>query len=123
MPSRILIVDDSEFARRLLRTVLEAAGHDVVEADGGRQALAAIANGAVDLMIADIHMPEMDGLTLVRRLRADPLHRLVPVVLLTAVASPDRGGWPRDVEVDAWLTKPVDAVEARTTVRRLLRSR
>lgn len=120
-PSTILIVDDSPFARRVLRDVLEGAGHEVLEAVDGQEALAAVEGCAVDLVIADVHMPEMDGLTLVRRLRAHPEHGVLPVVLRTALTAPDEGGWPREVEADAWLTKPLDPAEIRTTVRRLLR--
>ena len=121
LPCRILIVDDSPFARRVLREVLQGSGHEVLEAVDGQQALAIVEGHAVDLVIADVHMPAMDGLALVRRLRAHPEHRLVPIALLTAVTAPEREGWPREVEADAWLTKALDAAAVRTTVRRLLR--
>jgi len=87
MPATILIVDDSATMRALVRTALEADAHVAVEAVNGAAALAMLAHTAVDLVITDVLMPEMDGLSLTRALRADARFRAVPILVLTTEAT------------------------------------
>ncbi|MCA9972059.1 MAG: response regulator, partial [Anaerolineales bacterium] len=80
----ILIVDDSATVRRLLGFTLQKHGHTVLSAVHGGDALARLAETAVDLVIADVTMPQLDGIALLQRLRADPRSAALPVVMLTA---------------------------------------
>jgi len=82
--ARILLIDDDMLARDMLRQMLERAGYDVVEAAGGREGLQHYHATAIDLIITDILMPHMDGFSLVRRLRAEPLLSGIPVIFQTA---------------------------------------
>lgn len=121
MSARILAVDDSMTARLELRTALAADGHRVREAADGHRALAMLAAGApVDLVITDLYMPGMDGLTLVRRIRRLDRHRATPILVVTIENGDDmrqRGG---AAGASAWLVKPWQTEDLRRTVRWLL---
>lgn len=80
----ILVVDDSVTTRTLERTVLEHAGHAVVTATNGTEAWRLLEAGGVDLIVTDYEMPELDGLALLRRMRADPRFRSLPAIMVTS---------------------------------------
>jgi CheY-like chemotaxis protein len=84
----ILVVDDVDDARDLTARLFRRAGYRCVTADGGEAALAAVDAEAPHLVLLDLTMPDMDGLEVLRRLRAEPRHRGLPVVLFTAVGDP-----------------------------------
>ena len=83
-PATVLIVDDQIDARHVLRTMLEGAGCDVLEATNGAEGLNMVHQGTPDLLILDLMMPVMDGFEVLRRLRADPAWHTLPVVIVTA---------------------------------------
>jgi two-component system, chemotaxis family, chemotaxis protein CheY len=120
MSATILVVDDSKMVRRLVRGALSADDHRVVEAPGAREALAALDAQPIDLVITDVNMPEIDGLTLVRAVRARPRERFTPVLVLTTEGSEDMKQRGRDAGATGWLVKPFDAEQLRHTVRRVL---
>lgn len=119
----VLVVDDVAANREVLEGHLVELGYDVRQARDGVEALEAIDLEEPDLVLLDIDMPRLDGLTLCRRLKAHPLRRLVPVVLITALA--DRGTRLRGLAAgaDDFLTKPFDARELLVRCRVLLRDR
>ncbi len=123
MPATILIVDDSATMRALVRTALEADAHVAVEAVNGAAALAMLAHTAVDLVITDVLMPEMDGLSLTRALRADARFRAVPILVLTTEATTAVKEHGRAAGATAWLVKPFHPGTLRDTVRRALSER
>ncbi|MBP2298926.1 response regulator [Azospirillum picis] len=82
---RILIVDDAEHVRYSLRTSLEDAGHEVEEAADGEEALAKLRSGAVDLVVADVWMPRLNGIDLLQRLRT--VSPEIPVFVITGGAA------------------------------------
>ena len=124
-PSRpiVLVVDDVQANRELLEGLLDQLGYDVRQARDGMEAIEAVAAEEPDLVLLDIDMPRMDGITLCRRLKADPLRRLVPVVLITA--HQDRATRLRGLEAgaDDFLTKPFDSAELLVRTKSLLRDR
>src|SRR5216684_304488 len=87
-PARILVVDDVADNVEILRMRLSALGYEVVEATDGEQALAKVAETLPDLVLLDIMMPKIDGLEVVRRLKADTTLPFIPVILVTAKANP-----------------------------------
>lgn len=109
MKPRILVIDDSAAMRRLIRTALEGKGHVVVEAVSGREALAvlqATTGDPADLIITDLYMPGLDGLSLVRLIRRLEAHRLTPILVLTAECSDVMQRRGRAAGATAWLLKP-----------------
>jgi len=121
MPT-ILIVDDSSMMRALVRGALEADRYDVVEARDGTAALAAIEQSIPNLVITDVLMPEMDGLTLARRLRADSRFARLPILVLTTEDGDATKASGRSAGVTGWLVKPFHPDTLRDTVRRVLES-
>ena len=88
MAKRILAVDDSRTFREMLSITLKQGGHHVQEAQDGEEAQRILASATFDLVIADLNMPRLDGLGLVRAIRKSGAHRSVPVVILTTEGDP-----------------------------------
>ena len=121
--STILIVDDSDTRRALVRQALEPDGHVVIEATNGAAALAALERTPADLVITDVIMPEMDGLGFTRRLRANEAIRHIPVLILTTEATPAMKERGRAAGATGWLVKPFHPDTLRQSVRRVLADR
>ncbi len=110
---RILVVDDEPDLRGMVRLILELQGYEVVEAHHGAAALQRIGEERVDLLVTDVMMPVMSGSELVDRLRDDPAHAAIPIVVLSAS--------PHSVErADHVMRKPFAPDELRQVVRALL---
>ena len=88
--ARILVVEDDADQRQILEMVFRSAGYDVVLAGDGIEALEQIQKDAPELIVADLMMPRMDGTELVRRLKADPVRRTIPILILTVVSDLDK---------------------------------
>lgn len=106
MKKKVLTVDDSRTMRDMVSFTLKGAGYDVVEAADGQQALTVIGANKVDLVITDLNMPVMDGLTLIRRLRATPTHRTLPILMLTTEADETKKAEGRSAGATGWIVKP-----------------
>jgi two-component system, chemotaxis family, chemotaxis protein CheY len=103
---KVLTVDDSRTMRDMVSFTLRGAGYDVVEAPDGQAAMTAIAAAKVDLVITDLNMPVMDGLTLIRKLRAIPTHRSLPILMLTTEADEKKKAEGRSAGATGWIVKP-----------------
>ncbi|HSD78371.1 MAG TPA: response regulator [Solirubrobacteraceae bacterium] len=116
----ILVVDDLEQNVRLLDAVLAPRGYEVLAATSGAEALARLADSAVDLVLLDIVMPEMDGFEVCRRLRAGEATRFLPVVMITASGEHEK---VRAIEAgaDDFIAKPFDQAELLARVSSLVR--
>ena len=104
----ILIVEDNELNRDMLRRRLERRGFDVAVAGDGEAAVAAVRERRPDLVLMDMSLPDVDGWEATRRLKADEATRSIPVVALTAHAMPDDRERALDAGCDDFATKPVD---------------
>jgi cyclic di-GMP phosphodiesterase len=120
---KVLVVDDVASNRELLQGRLEDLGYDVREARDGIEALDAVAADEPDLILLDIDMPRLDGIAVCEQLKAHPLRRLIPIVILTA--SNDRGTRLRGIAAgaDDYLSKPFDPKELLIRTKVLLRQR
>jgi signal transduction histidine kinase len=121
--SRIAIVDDTEGTRFALRRTLEAAGFEVVEGACGEDALR-LSREQPDLMVLDVHLPDLSGPEVARRIKADPQTRALPILHLSAsyTEESDRA-LGLDSGADAYLTEPVDPALLLATIHALLRAR
>jgi response regulator RpfG family c-di-GMP phosphodiesterase len=117
LPLHILVVDDDPNLRALLRTSFEVADIEVDEADSARSAATKIASRHPDVVVLDVAMPGVDGITFCRGLKADPITRHIPVVLLTGDAIAESSG--RDAGADEFLRKPFSPLALLTVVERL----
>lgn len=108
MRKLVLTVDDSAAIREMLSYVLKSAGHKVIEAEDGMDGLQKALSRQVDLVITDQSMPKMDGITLVKALRALPQYKNVPILLLTTESSDSMKDEGRTAGATGWLVKPFD---------------
>lgn len=120
-PARILVVDDVADNVEILRMRLESLGYEVVVAEDGEQALQRVREDRPDLILLDIMMPKIDGLEVVRRLKADAALPFIPVILVTAKATPKDVVAGLDAGGDDYLTKPIDHGALVARVRAMLR--
>jgi DNA-binding response OmpR family regulator len=116
----VLVVDDQESLRSLIRVNLELEDIDVVEAIDGRHGVELAEQYDPDLVTLDLVMPRMDGLAAAAALRSDPRTQHAPLVMVTTSTSPAHLARARSIGVDAYLTKPFDPDELVRVVRELL---
>jgi two-component system, chemotaxis family, chemotaxis protein CheY len=116
----ILVVDDYSTSQRLLGFILRQNNHTVVTAIHGLSALEHLAKLSIDLVITDLSMPEMDGMTLLHELRADPRYLNLPVIILTGSAHEQDNARAKAAGATSFLTKPVESEELISMVNRLL---
>ncbi len=121
--ARLLVVDDAEDIRELLSLALGIAGHDVLTASDGPDALEVLSAEPIDLMVLDVSMPQMSGLEVARRVRATP-PALAPVILmLSAMTDPDDIAAGLAAGADSYATKPFSIPSLTRTVEKLLQGR
>jgi signal transduction histidine kinase len=118
---KILVVDDIELNRTLLKFHLIQSGYDVIEAESGIQAIEKANAEKPDLILMDIMMPEMDGLEATRRLKADLRTVMIPIVVVTALTEMDDKIRALDSGADDFLTKPINDVELLARVKSTVR--
>ena len=118
---RILVVDDHEDNVEVLRARLEARGYDVRGANSGQEALDTVKEWVPDLILLDVMMPDMDGLEVVKRLKADRNLPFIPVIMQTALDSTERMVAGLEAGADDYVTKPINFAELEARVRSLLR--
>ena len=120
MAKRILAVDDSASMRHMVSVTLRGAGYEVIEAADGDEALEYARNNSVDLVLADVNMPRMDGITLVAELRALPNYHLTPLLLLTTESSPQSKQQGKQAGATGWMVKPFHPEQLLATLERVL---
>jgi len=118
--ARILIVDDNAMNVELTSYVLSADGLEVDAAEDGLAALDRVQANPPDLILLDIQMPGLDGLTLARRLKSDPATRHIVLVAFTAYAMKGDDARMRAAGCDGYLSKPIDVTKLAAQVREML---
>jgi len=106
MSKMILVVEDQEDNRQILRDLLGNAGYGMQEAENGEEALSAVARQRPDLILMDIQLPILDGYEATRRLKADPGTRGIPIIVVTSYALSGDETKARESGCDAYVTKP-----------------
>jgi len=101
-----LVVDDSATMREMVSYALQQAGFDLLTGGNGQEALDKLTGQAVDLIVTDLHMPVMDGLTFVKAVRARDEYRFVPILMLTTESQAEFQAQGRAGGVTGWLVKP-----------------
>ena len=117
-----LVVEDSPMMRQLLVFALaRVKGLRVIEADDGVDGLRKLAAQRFDLILTDINMPIMDGLKLVKRVRSDPAHQDTPIIIITTESAKEDRDRALALGANAYITKPIQAVQLITQVKLLLK--
>lgn len=116
-----LVVEDSPMMRQLLVFALSRVKQlRITEADDGVDGLRKLAGGKFDIILTDINMPIMDGLKLVKRVRTDPIHKDVPIVIITTESAEEDRQRALALGANAYITKPIQAPQVIAKVRELL---
>lgn len=119
-PATILIVDDNPTNLKLVADVLECAGHSVLRARDAEEAQEILKRTTPELILMDIQMPGMDGLTLTRLLKARPAYRYIHIVALTSFAMKGDEEKAREAGCDGYITKPIDTRKLPVQVAEIL---
>jgi two-component system chemotaxis response regulator CheY len=106
MAKRILTVDDSKTMRDMVTFTLKGAGYEVLDAEDGKHALSILANQTVDIVITDLNMPNMNGLDLIRALRADARFKFIPILMLTTESDETKKADGKAAGATGWIVKP-----------------
>ena len=118
--AKILAVDDSASMRGMVAFTLRGAGHEVTEAENGQLALNVARGSSFELVLADVNMPVMDGIAMVRELRAMDGYKGVPILMLTTESHTEKKMEGKAAGATGWLVKPFDPEQLLATVKRVL---
>jgi two-component system chemotaxis response regulator CheY len=121
MAKTILIVDDSASMRQLISFTIKDAGYDAVVAENGKDALGKTAGVKIDMVITDLNMPEMDGITFIRSLRDRSEFRYVPIIMLTTEAQDAKKQEGRAAGASGWIVKPFSPEKLLDVVRKFIK--
>lgn len=120
MPKTVLAVDDSRSILQMVSFTLKGAGYTVVEASNGQEGLAQAQKQKFDLILTDLNMPIMDGLTMVQKLRASPNYKFTPILMLTTEAGADFKAKGKAAGLTGWLVKPFEPQKLLGVVKKVL---
>jgi two-component system chemotaxis response regulator CheY len=121
MGKKILVVDDSSSVRSVVKSTLTREGYDVTEAEDGTVGLSKVKADKFDLVISDVNMPKMDGLTMIKEIRKVPSAQFVTVCMLTTESEQSKIAEGKAAGVKAWIVKPFDAGKLIAAVKQLVR--
>ena len=119
MAKTILIVDDSLSMRQLVKMTLSGAGHTVIEAVDGRDALTKLNGQKINLIISDVNMPNLDGIGLVKEVKARNEYRFTPIVMLTTESEQGKKTEGQAAGAKAWIVKPFQPQQLLAAVDKL----
>ena len=116
----ILTVDDTASMRQMISFTLNSVGHEVIQASDGKEALKLLEGKKVDLVIADVNMPNMDGITLVKSLREQMDYKFTPILMLTTESQESKRQQGKVAGATGWIVKPFNPEQLLTIVKKVL---
>jgi two-component system chemotaxis response regulator CheY len=120
MGKTVLIVDDSASIRQVVSITLKGAGYEVIEASDGNDALAKLTGQRVHLMISDVNMPGMDGITFLKQVKTRPEYKFTPVIMLTTESAEAKKAEGQAAGAKAWVVKPFQPAQMLAAVAKLI---
>ena len=120
MAKTIMVVDDSASLRQVVGIALKGAGYDVIEGGDGSQALQQLKGQRVHLIISDVNMPNMDGITVVKAVKQMPAYKFTPIVMLTTESADEKKRAGQEAGAKAWMTKPFRPEQLLGVVQKLV---
>ncbi|MCI8212840.1 two-component system response regulator [Pseudomonas sp. S25] len=120
MAKNILVVDDSSSVRQVVGIALKSAGYDVIEASDGRDALSKLNGQKVHLIISDVNMPNMDGITFVKEVKKLPSYKFTPIIMLTTESQESKKMEGQAAGAKAWVVKPFQPAQMLAAVSKLI---
>lgn len=115
-----MIVDDSASLRQVVGIALRGAGYDALEARDGQDALAKLTGQKVHLIVSDVNMPNMDGISFVKAVKTLPAYRFTPIVILTTESQAEKKAQAQAAGAKAWVLKPFNPTQLLTVVQKLV---
>lgn len=120
MPKTILIVDDSSSVRSVVGISLKSAGYSVIEACDGVDALSKLNGQKIHLVVSDVNMPNMDGITLVKEIKKLPAYKFVPICMLTTESERSKMEQGKAAGAKAWVVKPFQPPKLLDVISKLI---
>ena len=120
MAKLIMTADDSASVRQMVSYNLKQSGFDVVEAVDGRDALNKLTSSKVDMLITDLNMPNLDGIGLIKGVRAGTLNKFIPIIMLTTEPQDSRKAEGKSAGATGWIVKPFKADQLIAVVKKIL---
>ncbi|MBC7923832.1 MAG: response regulator [Ferruginibacter sp.] len=121
MKKTILIVDDSESVREVVKFTLEQAGYQVIAGVDGKDALRYLTGETLHLVLTDLHMPHLDGIGLIREIRAREAYRYLPILLLTTESQAAKKQEAKEAGATGWIVKPFVQEKLLEVVQKVIR--
>ncbi|MFH2066458.1 MAG: response regulator [Pseudomonadota bacterium] len=121
MSKIIMTADDSASIRQMVGFTLKQAGYDVIEAVDGRDALNKITNSTIHMLLTDLNMPNMDGIELIKQVRALPDYRFMPIILLTTESQAEKKQEGKAAGATGWIIKPFKPDQLVGVVKKVLK--
>ena len=120
MAKNVLVVDDSSSVRQVVGIALKSAGYDVIEAVDGKDALSKLTGQKVHLIISDVNMPNMDGITFVKEVKKLANYKFTPIIMLTTESQDAKKAEGKAAGATGWLVKPFNPEQLVATVQKVL---
>jgi len=121
MGKTVLVVDDSVSMRQMVTFTLTGAGYEVVEAGDGKEAVDKLNGGAKpNLVITDLNMPNMDGISLIKAIRGMGAHKFTPILMLTTESSDDKKKEGQSAGATGWVVKPFNPEQMLATIKKVM---
>lgn len=120
MAKTVMIVDDSASLRQVVSIALKSAGYDVLEGVDGKDALGKLTGQKIHLIVSDVNMPNMDGITLVQEVKKLPAYKFTPIIMLTTESGEDKKSAGQAAGAKAWVVKPFKPEQLLTAVSKLI---
>lgn len=121
MAKVIMTVDDSTSIRQMVSFTLTQAGYEVKEAVDGKDAIAKLAAATVDMVITDLNMPNMDGVEMIKQIRAQGKFKFIPILMLTTESNDTKKQEGKAAGATGWIVKPFNAAQLIEVIKKLLK--
>jgi two-component system chemotaxis response regulator CheY len=120
MGKRIMTVDDSASVRQMVAFTLKEAGYEVVEAVDGKDALTKLQASQVHMVITDLNMPNLDGIGLIKGVRANAAYKFIPIIMLTTESQDTKKQEGKSAGATGWIVKPFKPEQLITVIKKVL---
>ena len=120
MSKKILVVDDSASLRQVVSIALKSAGYEGIEASDGKDALSKLDGSKINLIISDLNMPNMDGISMVKEIKQMSSYKFTPIIMLTTESQDSKKEEGRSAGVKAWMVKPFKPEQMLDAVSKLV---
>lgn len=120
MGKTVMVVDDSTSLRQVVAIALRGAGYEVIEASDGKDALGKLNGSKIHLIISDVNMPNMDGITMVREVKKMASYKFTPIIMLTTEADEGKKMAGKEAGAKAWIVKPFQPEQMLAAVAKLV---